>query len=69
MGRGGGSKAFALWRFGGNWVRFVKRGGGKNADREVRATGVRALSFQTVEFIDCPAVLALGLGRVAQAQG
>jgi hypothetical protein len=65
-GRGGwvgmGRKLFALWRFRGNWVRFVKRGGGgsfgKNADgptndvgTPVRATGVRTQGFEAVEFI------------------
>jgi hypothetical protein len=48
---------------------LVKEGFGKNADREVRATGGRTDGLQTVEFIDSAAVVALRLGRVAQAQG
>jgi hypothetical protein len=57
---------------GGNWVRFARGGSG------FVCFGFRQIGFvsqffpqgfEAVEFLDCPAVLALGLGLIAQQEG
>ena len=58
--------------FGANWVRFARETSGFICFVFGKIGFVPQFfpqGFEAVEFLDCPAVLAFGLGLVAQEQG